>query len=233
MHTGGSSGHRFAQYGQHGHKYSYKGHGGEKGAENKARKQELAMLYHGYNGHDDALSRAFHSKHHGIDEVGSNVKRSHARVERTHVRGERSHVRGAETRDTDDKSGRRGKGAREVVQDFERGSKSHHHSNRSSNAVGYDEGPYGSARAHSSARTHAAGGKELSVLSNATSNATSNAPSNVSSKVEQFTINCSHCDEAMDKESIGACGGCKKAFYCNETCQKNHWTTHKKTCCKA
>ena len=65
VHTGGSSGHRFAQFGHHGHKYAYKSHEGMKRAERKARKQELAALYHGWRGNDDALARSFHSHHRG------------------------------------------------------------------------------------------------------------------------------------------------------------------------
>jgi hypothetical protein len=71
VHTGGSPGHRYAQFGHHGHKYPYSGPEGRKEAEKKARRQELAALYHGWNGNDDSLSRAFHARHLGGIETES------------------------------------------------------------------------------------------------------------------------------------------------------------------
>eukprot|EP01006_Ploeotia_vitrea_P043233 TRINITY_DN66705_c2_g4_i11.p1 TRINITY_DN66705_c2_g4~~TRINITY_DN66705_c2_g4_i11.p1 ORF type:complete len:202 (-),score=50.40 TRINITY_DN66705_c2_g4_i11:152-718(-) len=39
------------------------------------------------------------------------------------------------------------------------------------------------------------------------------------------------CGECA-KEAVGMrrCGACGKIWYCDETCQRKHWKTHKKTC---
>lgn len=41
-------------------------------------------------------------------------------------------------------------------------------------------------------------------------------------------VQCSFCGETPPK--ISACSKCKEAFYCNVTCQKNHWKAHKSLC---
>ena len=41
--------------------------------------------------------------------------------------------------------------------------------------------------------------------------------------------NCENCQMGIT-DRIRVCSGCKKVAYCNSTCQKTHWKTHKKVC---
>ena len=40
------------------------------------------------------------------------------------------------------------------------------------------------------------------------------------------------CLNCLNINNISKCMGCKKAYYCNKTCQINHWKFHKKFCKK-
>jgi len=43
---------------------------------------------------------------------------------------------------------------------------------------------------------------------------------------------CNHCGYMAKKGELKCCGGCKKAWYCNKTCQRNDWKGHKKVCAR-
>lgn len=38
------------------------------------------------------------------------------------------------------------------------------------------------------------------------------------------------CEMCGEKGRFKKCSGCKKVYYCNGACQKNHWKIHKPTC---
>lgn len=42
---------------------------------------------------------------------------------------------------------------------------------------------------------------------------------------------CAFCHS--NTESLKRCSGCKRAFYCSKTCQRNHWKEHKPECQKS
>ena len=39
-----------------------------------------------------------------------------------------------------------------------------------------------------------------------------------------YGTECNHCSNATDRSNLKACGACKRAHYCNATCQKQDWT---------
>jgi hypothetical protein len=39
---------------------------------------------------------------------------------------------------------------------------------------------------------------------------------------------CSHCE--TEGEGLRSCSACKSAWYCNVSCQRNHWPQHKQEC---
>lgn len=39
------------------------------------------------------------------------------------------------------------------------------------------------------------------------------------------------CECCGHKGTIKKCSGCKKVYYCDATCQRSHWKTHKSNCC--
>lgn len=41
---------------------------------------------------------------------------------------------------------------------------------------------------------------------------------------------CKYCGTRRLPSDIKKCSGCKKVYYCNETCQKKHWKHHKRRC---
>lgn len=47
----------------------------------------------------------------------------------------------------------------------------------------------------------------------------------VKSKLFQQCECCGH------KGTLKKCSGCKKVYYCDATCQRSHWKTHKSNCC--
>ena len=38
-----------------------------------------------------------------------------------------------------------------------------------------------------------------------------------------YGTECSYCSNAVDRSNLKACGACKRAHYCNITCQTNDW----------
>ena len=38
------------------------------------------------------------------------------------------------------------------------------------------------------------------------------------------------CGKNQRKRKYQACGSCRDVYYCNESCQSEHWKCHKKTC---
>ena len=45
---------------------------------------------------------------------------------------------------------------------------------------------------------------------------------------DKFKV-CENCHVEIS-ERIRVCSGCKRVAYCNSTCQKDHWKTHKQAC---
>jgi hypothetical protein len=47
-------------------------------------------------------------------------------------------------------------------------------------------------------------------------------------------MKCANCHEPSQKgkNKLSACAKCRVVFYCHRECQKKHWKTHKKHCCK-
>mgnify|MGYP001159973967 CR=1 FL=1 len=43
---------------------------------------------------------------------------------------------------------------------------------------------------------------------------------------------CESCGYKTDVRKLSLCKDCGLAWYCNKSCQKKHWNTHKKRCCK-
>jgi len=43
---------------------------------------------------------------------------------------------------------------------------------------------------------------------------------------------CGGCQEILNEEASWTCSGCMKQGYCSATCQRKHWSTHKKECKK-
>ena len=43
-------------------------------------------------------------------------------------------------------------------------------------------------------------------------------------------MSCTFCKELTNPENLLKCSRCRKAFYCNKQCQKNHWNEHKLNC---
>ena len=41
---------------------------------------------------------------------------------------------------------------------------------------------------------------------------------------------CTYCKELTKPENLLKCSRCRKVFYCNKQCQKNHWSKHKLDC---
>jgi len=39
---------------------------------------------------------------------------------------------------------------------------------------------------------------------------------------------CTYCKKSQPK--LNTCSGCKRAYYCDRVCQKNHWKYHKDEC---
>ena len=46
----------------------------------------------------------------------------------------------------------------------------------------------------------------------------------------QARIRCSGCGKAQQKRKYQTCGNCRDAYYCNKSCQSEHWKCHKKMC---
>ena len=40
-----------------------------------------------------------------------------------------------------------------------------------------------------------------------------------------------HCECCGHEGTLKKCGSCKKVYYCDVTCQRSHWKTHKAICC--
>lgn len=40
-----------------------------------------------------------------------------------------------------------------------------------------------------------------------------------------------NCECCGHRGTIKKCSGCKKVYYCDATCQRSHWKTHKTNCC--
>lgn len=45
----------------------------------------------------------------------------------------------------------------------------------------------------------------------------------------EFRYQCRNCQKCSEKK-LKKCSACRKALYCNETCQKEHWSIHKNSC---
>jgi hypothetical protein len=45
----------------------------------------------------------------------------------------------------------------------------------------------------------------------------------------EFRYSCWYCKKISEKQ-LKKCSKCHLAYYCDATCQKNHWLEHKKTC---
>jgi hypothetical protein len=56
--------------------------------------------------------------------------------------------------------------------------------------------------------------------------------------LSKSSLLCANCFSILFKKNTGeeailkACGRCKKVYYCNIACQKNHWPKHKTDCKK-
>jgi hypothetical protein len=40
-----------------------------------------------------------------------------------------------------------------------------------------------------------------------------------------------NCECCGHEGTLKKCSGCKKVYYCDATCQRSHWKTHKPNCC--
>ena len=46
--------------------------------------------------------------------------------------------------------------------------------------------------------------------------------------IKPFGSCCSYCFE--ERKELKVCSRCRQAFYCDTTCQKNHYAAHKASC---